>query len=140
VKANTITSRPTLPIRILCVDDNADMLEMMRMLLDTEPSMRCVGCLHSADRLIEYVAEMEPPPQVILLDATMPGEDPLAVLSKMSDRSLACRTIVFSGYDDAEFLGRVRRAGAWGFVSKRDEPDAFLSAIREVAAGREFWP
>ncbi len=133
MKANTITSRPTLPIRILCVDDNADMLEMMRMLLDTEPSMQCVGCLHSADRLIEYVAETEPPPQIILLDATMPGEDPLAVLRKMSDLPLTCRTIVFSGYDDAEFLGRVRRAGAWGFVSKRDEPDAFLKAIREVA-------
>jgi two-component system nitrate/nitrite response regulator NarP len=140
VKANTVTSRPTLPIRILCVDDNADMLEMMRMLLDTEPSMQCVGCLHSADQLIEFVAAMEPPPQIILLDATMPGEDPLTVLSKMSDRSLACRTIVFSGYDDAEFLGRVRRAGAWGFVSKRDEPGAFLDAIKEVAAGRQVWP
>ena len=65
MKANTVTSRPTLPIRILCVDDNADMLEMMRMLLDTEPSMQCVGCLHSADQLIEFVAAMEPPPQII---------------------------------------------------------------------------
>lgn len=140
MKANTITSRQTLPIGVLCVDDNADMLEMMRMLLDTEPSMQCVGCLHSADRLIRRIADMQPPPQIILLDATMPGEDPLSVLRKMSDRPLASRTIVFSGYDDAEFLSRVRRAGAWGFVSKRDEPDAFLSAIREVAAGRQVWP
>ena len=48
----------------------------------------------------------------------------------------AIRTIVYSGHDDPGFLERMRGAGAWGCVSKREEPDTILRAVREVAAGR----
>ncbi len=112
----------------------------MRMILDTDPTMQCVGCLGSADRLIQTVRDLDPPPQIILLDATMPGKDPLTVMKKMAEDCPSIRTIVFSGHDDSAFLDRVRSDGAWGFVSKRDEPDAILLAVREVAAGNASWP
>lgn len=140
VKHSPITPRPTAPTRVLCVDDNADMLEMMQMLIDAEPMMQCVGRLDSADQLIQTVLSLDPPPEIIVLDATMRGKDPLTVLRKMVDESMAVRTIVYSGYDDVAFVNRVRKAGAWGFVSKQDEPDAILRAVREVAAGKASWP
>ena len=128
------------PIRVLCVDDNADMLDMMQMIIDAEPSMQCIGCLKSADRLIQTILGMDEPPQVILLDATMPGKDPLVVLKKMTDSGHESRTLVLSGYDDAAFIKRTREAGAWGFVSKCEEPQAILQAVRNASEGKVMWP
>ena len=125
---------------MFCVDDNADMLEMMRMIIDTEPTMECVGCLNSADRLIRSVCDLNPLPQIILLDATMPGKDPLTVMRKMAEECPSIRTIVYSGHDDGVIVDRAQSAGAWGFVSKREEPDAIVLAIRAVAAGKASWP
>jgi DNA-binding NarL/FixJ family response regulator len=133
-----MTSRQTPPTRVLCVDDNSDMADMMRMMIDAEPMMQCVGCLSSADRLIETVRNLKPQPDVVLLDATMPGKDALEELRKMAVELPAVRTIVYSGHDDPEIVGRAYRAGAWACVSKRDEPDTVLRAVREVAAGRTW--
>ncbi|MCX5690549.1 MAG: response regulator transcription factor [Planctomycetota bacterium] len=128
------------PIRVLCVDDNTDMLDMMQMIINAEPTMQCIGCLKSADKLIQTILGMDEPPQVILLDATMPGKDPLLVLKKMSEAGHESRTLVLSGYDDAAFIKRTREAGAWGFVSKSEEPQSILQAVRNASEGKVMWP
>ncbi len=140
MKDTTITSRPPRPIQVFCVDDNTDMLDMMKMMIDAAPMMECVGCLDCADELMQTVLGLERPPEIILLDATMPGKDPLAVLKTMSAKCRSIKTIVLSGYDDAAFVDRVKGAGAWGFLSKREEPETILLAVREAAEGKVMWP
>jgi DNA-binding NarL/FixJ family response regulator len=140
VNVRSISRRTTHPTRVLCVDDSADMTSMMRMLIDAEPMMQCVGCLASADHLIQKVRDLKLLPDVVLLDATMPGKSPLDEMKRLATEFPAIRTIVFSGHDDAAFVAGVRDKGAWGCVSKRDEPDAILLAVREVAAGNTWFP
>src|SRR3954462_12159944 len=95
-----MTNPPSTPLspptRVLCVDDNHDVTEVMRMVIDTEPRIECVGCLGSADRLIEKVPSLSPPPDVVLLDATMPGRSPLTVMSELAAEFPVIRTIVYS--------------------------------------------
>ena len=134
----TPTTRP--PTRVLCVDDSPDITAVMRMVLDTDPTMQCVGCLASADQLIDTVRLMSPPPDVVLLDATMPGKSPLAVMSDMAAEFSDVRTIIYSGHEDPAFIDQAMTAGAWGYVSKNDPPDTILSAVRDVAAGNARWP
>jgi len=126
-----------LPTRVLCVDDNRDMNQVMQMLIDAEPLMRCVGCLNSADRLVEEVRMLSKAaglqPLVILLDATMPGKDPLVAMAELRAEFPCVRTIIYSGYDDAEFLDRAAAAGAYCCVSKRDDPELVLGAVRKAA-------
>ncbi len=127
-------------IRVLCVDDNPDMNAAFQLMIDAVPSMRCVGCLTSADRLIASVRAMPERPDVVLLDATMPGKGPLSAMLEMSVALPEVRVIVFSGHEGSDFVQRAKAAGAWGFVSKRHEPDFMIRAVREVAAGRRVWP
>jgi DNA-binding NarL/FixJ family response regulator len=131
---------PTLPTRVLCVDDNPDITAVMKLVIQTDEALECVGCLGSADQLMEKVRNMDPPPHVVLLDATMPGKSPLVVMKEMSAGSPDVKTIIYSGHEDEAFLDRIRDAGAWGFVSKNDEADAILKAVHEVAAGNVWWP
>lgn len=140
MKARVVARHATPATRVLCVDDNPDMTFVLRMMINVEPTMRCVGCLASADHLIQKVRGLSPPPDVVLLDATMPGKDPLDVMSEMVAEFPAIKTIVYSGHDDPAFVERFKNAGACGCVSKRDEPDTIVRAVREVAAGRAWWP
>ncbi|MEK6701793.1 MAG: response regulator transcription factor, partial [Planctomycetota bacterium] len=135
----TDTSSSTLVTRVLCVDDNADITEVMRMVIDTEPTMRCVGCLASADHLVEKVRRMSPLPEVVLLDATMPGKSPLVAMSELAAAFPEIRTIIYSGHDDPGFMEQAREAGAWGCVSKNDDPSAILHAVRRVTTGNALW-
>ena len=140
MKAHVTTRPAVLPTRVLCVDDNSEMTLVLQMMIDAEPMMRCVGCLGSADRLLRRVRGLGPPPDVVVLDAMMPGKDALEAMREMAAEFPAIRTIVYSGHDDPAFVERTRSAGAWGCVSKREEPDTILRAVREVAAGRAWWP
>jgi DNA-binding NarL/FixJ family response regulator len=137
---------PALPTLVLCIDDSPDITAVMKMIIDTDPGMLCVGCLSCADRLVEKVrglsAEQDSPrvSLVLLLDATMPGASPLAVMSELAAQFPAVRTIFYSGYHDQPSLDQAKKAGAWGWISKSDEPEVILQAVRSVAAGDAWWP
>ncbi len=70
----------------------------------------------------------------------MPGKDPLEALRELDAAFPRVRTIIISGHGDAAFIDRVFAAGAWGYVSKGDEPDTVLQAVREVAKGNVWRP
>jgi len=126
------------PTRVLCVDDRRDVVESMRLVIDSDEKMECVGCLDSADDLASEVKRLRP--DVILLDACMPGTDPFTAMRELARLCPATRTIVYSGLDDDAFVDQVLRAGGWGCISKRDEPTEMLRAIRAVIAGRVVLP
>ncbi len=120
-------------ISVLCVDDSADIRDLYRQLIDAEPDLRCVGTLEGAEGLVEEVVRTEP--DVVLLDLTMPGPDPLSAVEELSRRRPETRVLLFSGYDDAETADAALDAGAWGLVSKHGDSDRVLAAIRAVAGG-----
>lgn len=124
-------------ITVLCVDDARDITLMFSHLINGEADMRCVGALQSADELLAEVERLRP--DVVLLDLTMPGKDPLTALRELGARVPASRVIVYSGYDDTATVDSTLEAGAWGCVSKHSEPGAVLAAIRRVAAGEAVY-
>ncbi len=67
----------------------------------------------------------------------MTGGDVLAELKK---RQSPVRTIVYTGEPGSDVLRRTIKAGAWGFISKSDEPPVLLETISSVARGRVCFP
>jgi len=134
IEPHASSARPT---RVLCVDDNSDIALVLQMLIDAEPGMECVGCLQSADHLREEIGRIHP--DIVLLDATMPGKNPLDAMGELRAVCPEVKIIVFSGRDTPEFIDKVINSGAWGYVSKNEEPGAIIHAIIAVAAGRVFF-
>jgi two-component system nitrate/nitrite response regulator NarP len=67
----------------------------------------------------------------------MTGGDVLAELKK---RRSPVRTIVYTGEPGHDVLRRTIKAGAWGFMSKSDEPEVLLETISSVSHGRVSFP
>ena len=134
------------PIRVLCIDDLPDITAVMKLMIDAETDMKCVGCSHSANGLVEDVGRLNPPadasesPLIVVLDASMPGKDSFEALRELATAFPVVRTIIYSGYEGREFADRAIDAGAWGCVAKGDDPSAIVAAVREVAAGNTCFP
>ena len=124
---------PSDVVKVLCVDDNPDLGRLYRTVIDAQPGMKCVGCLDSADGLIGEVERTQP--DVVLIDLTMPGRDPLDAIRELAAAHPQTRAIVFSGIDDAATVDRAVEAGAWGYVSKSRDIHSVVDAIRRVSSG-----
>ena len=131
-------SQPPKVTRVLCVDDHRDIRRVLEMLIDAAADMQCVGCLGSADTLVEEVRRLQA--DVVLMDAIMPGKDPFVAVGELSAEHPDTGIIVFSAWDrDEVLIRRAKEAGARGWVSKDADPDTVLEALREVAAGGRYF-
>ncbi|MCI0365966.1 MAG: response regulator transcription factor [Phycisphaerales bacterium] len=122
------------PIRILCVDDNQFVADGIRIRLEASGRCEWVGHLQTADDLVDRTRELQP--EVVLLDIDMPGKDSFEALEQLTAALPQVRTVIVSGYERDEYLDRAIEAGAWGYVSKNEGPEAVVQAVANVAAGK----
>lgn len=120
------------PLRVLIVDDSADLRGMLRAYFQRE-GMEVVGMLESADALIGAAASQRP--DVALVDLTMPGRDPLEAVRELAQQRPEVRIVVCSGYDDQATIDSAIEAGASGFVSKHADIDGIVLAVRRAWSG-----
>ncbi len=117
--------------RVLCVDDSLPLVSALRRFIDMQPDMSALEPLPSADQLIPTIDSQKP--DVVVLDASMPGADALEILSQCRERFPHVRFIVFSGYGGDDFENRAVDAGADACVAKDGEPKDLLATIRRLA-------
>lgn len=121
------------PIRVLCVDDHAFLGEGLKARLDVEPDMEFVGYLSTAGNLAGHARRTRA--DVVLLDIEMPGEDAFEQMAELNRLSPHVRTILLSAHVRDHYIDAAYQAGAWGYISKNDSPDAVIDGIRKVHSG-----
>jgi two-component system response regulator NreC len=121
------------PIRVLCVDDHAFLVEGLRTRLKLEPDIEFVGWLSSAKELIAEAERTKA--DVVLLDIEMPPPDPFEVLGDLRRRLPGARAIMLSAFVRDHYIDLAFKGGAWGYLSKSDDPATVIEAIRKVHRG-----
>ena len=134
-----MTTAPTTPtIKVLCVDDNAKLRSAWGRLLGRERDIELVGVLATANDLVRTACEKGV--DVVLLDLTMEGKDPLDAVADLARECPWVKVIIYSGSSSPEIIDRALGAGAWGYVDKLAEPERVIDAIRRVAGGDVVLP
>lgn len=118
---------------VLCVDDNEAVAEALRVKLTRRKEFAWTGTLPAADQLVKVC--QRDCPDLVVLDADMPGKDPFEALAELTEQCPGTRVVMFSGHVRRDFISRSMEAGAWGYVSKNDGEEALLDALRKVMAG-----
>ncbi len=126
------------PITVLLVDDEARLSDSWAKLIARQTDMVCVGTIQSAGKLDEALQRLKP--DLVLMDLTMPGPDPLDVLWELTKTGATARAIIYSGRTEPELVVRAIECGAWGFIDKLSPPAETLTAMRAVAAGKQAFP
>lgn len=120
-------------IGVLCVDDSVSLTTAFLKLINVQPDMVGLGAVQSATDLLDALARHRP--DVVLLDMGMAGRDPIEAIADAARLHPEVRMLVYSGHSDDVLTSRAIEAGAWGFVSKHEDPQRVLGVIRRVAAG-----
>ena len=114
--------------KILIIDDEPDMLRGCQKFLETA-GYAVVIAESGEDGLALFETEN---PDLTIVDLKMPGMDGMAVLQSIMARDQEAVVIVFTGYGTIESAVKAIRAGAFDFVQKPFDPDAFLIVIERA--------
>ena len=123
-------------IGVMLVDDHAVVRMGFRMLLELAPDMRVVGEADDGEGACARYAELRP--DVVVMDLEMPGIGGIEAVRRLLARDPEARVLALSAHDDTVRPRRVLKAGALGYLCKREAPEALLEAVRAVAASRHW--
>jgi two-component system, OmpR family, response regulator len=121
------------PLRLLYVDDDADIRTIVRLALSLDPAIT-VRCAADAGEALAMLDEARP--DAILLDVMMPGTDGPALLAQIRARdSLADVPVVFmtAKTRDAD-VAAYRRMGAADVIPKPFDPITLAARVRAIVA------
>ena len=120
-------------IPIAIADDYPVMREGLARLIADEFGFAVCGTAANARELRTLVSRQ--PPQVLVMDLMLQEADGLALIKEITALSPNLRIVVFSDQPEHIYAERSLRAGAHGYVMKRDPLATLFRAIRDVADG-----
>jgi DNA-binding NarL/FixJ family response regulator len=120
-------------ITIAIADDYPVMREGLARLIADEFGFVVSGSAATARELRTLVTRQ--PPHVLVMDLMLQEADGLALIKDVAGLAPALRIVVFSDQPEDVYAERSLRAGAHGYVMKRDPVATLFRAIRDVAAG-----
>jgi DNA-binding NarL/FixJ family response regulator len=122
--------------RVLIVDDHPMMRTGLAQLIDNEPDLKVSAEADTAGQAIDLVARQKF--DLALLDISLPDKNGLELIKDLRALKPELPLLVVSMHDEMIYAERALRAGARGYIMKQEGGQKFLTAIRQVLAGRVF--
>jgi DNA-binding NarL/FixJ family response regulator len=120
-------------VSILCVDDNLQVGQSLERWFRRLSDFRWLGWVSATAQVEEMVDRLKP--DITLMDLDMPGEDPVAVVARLASRQPPMRVVMLSAHLKPHDIERSLKAGAVGYLSKHQGPDAIAAEVMRIADG-----
>ena len=122
--------------RIFVVDDHSLVREWLTKLVLEEKDLEVSG--QAATAKVALAAMIQSPPDLAVVDLSLKGGSGLELIKDLKTILPNLPVLVLSMHEEIRDVERALRAGARGYVMKRDAADQIIEAIRAVRAGRVF--
>jgi two-component system, NarL family, invasion response regulator UvrY len=123
-------------MRVLLVDDHAVVRRGLKQILIEEFRDAVLGEASDAGSALDLVRRE--PWDLVMLDVTMPGRSGLEVLGDIKQLRPDLPVLVLSMHAEDQFAIRMLRAGAVGYVTKDNAPEALVGAVRKALEGGRY--
>lgn len=120
-------------ITVLLADDHSLVRRGFSLLLQSAGTCVPLEASSGEEALRLYSAHS---PALLVMDVSMPGMGGLTALERLMTWHPQARVLMLSAHVDPVTPLRALRLGATGYMSKQCEPEAFLTAADQVAAGK----
>lgn len=124
------------PTKVLIVDDHPVVRLGLAEMINREADLTVCG--EAAD-VTDAMRKMEAShPDVVIIDISLEGESGIELIEHIRARWPSVKMLVSSAHDERVFAGRVLRAGAMGYLSKREALTKIVEALRQVLRGEVY--
>jgi DNA-binding NarL/FixJ family response regulator len=119
--------------RMIVVDDHDLVRAGLRGLLSGERGLEVVGEAVNGREALALCRRLKP--DLVLMDVRMPDMDGLAVTRAIKSESPTTSVILFTMYENADYLVEALKAGAAGYLLKGASKREIVTTVRQVVAG-----
>jgi DNA-binding NarL/FixJ family response regulator len=125
-----------MSVRILIADDHGIVRGGLRLLLERQPGLEVVA--EAVDGVEAFERALESRPDLCVLDVSMPRLTGLQATRQIRAHLPGTTVLILSMHDDERYLFEALKAGAAGYVLKREVDHALLDAVGAVMRGEPF--
>jgi len=124
----------TQKAKILLVDDHPLVREWLATLINQQSDLEVCGETDNGAKAMQIIGVVKP--DIAIVDISMEGGSGLELIKNIKASQPNVMMIVLSMHDETLYAERALRAGARGYIMKREATKRVLQAIRSVLAGK----
>lgn len=120
-------------IRVAIVEDNKDVAENLKVIINDEPDFQCQQVYFNAEEALTFLPKA--PVDIVLADIGLPNANGIEMISYLKleiPETLFCMFTVFA--DDDKIFNSIK-SGAKGYILKNDHPESIVASLRELWHG-----
>jgi DNA-binding NarL/FixJ family response regulator len=123
-------------MRVLIADDHGIVRSGIRLLLERQVDVEVVA--EAGDGVEAFERSLTERPDLCILDVAMPRMTGLQAAREIKKHLPDTHVLMLSMHDDERYLFEALKAGASGYVLKREADQDLVAAIRAVDRGEPF--
>ena len=123
-------------MRILIADDHGIVRAGVKLLLERQPGLDAVAEAGDGIEAVEQALAVRP--DLCILDVGMPRLTGLQAAREIRSHLPQARVLMLSMHDDEHYLFEALKAGASGYVLKREADQDLVEAVHAVGRGEAF--
>lgn len=122
--------------KVFLVDDHPLVREWLTNLINQQADLTVCGEAESRPQAIQRIAELKP--DVAIVDIALKGSSGLELIKDITEICPGLSVLVLSMHDESHYAERALRAGARGYIMKRENTRNVIVAIRRIIEGQLY--
>jgi DNA-binding NarL/FixJ family response regulator len=122
--------------KIFLVDDHPLVREWLTNLIQQQPDLMVSNETESAPAALSAIAMTKP--DLVIVDINLKNSSGIELIKNLKESHPDLPVLVLSMHDESLYAERVFRAGARGYVNKRETAQKVIEAIRRVLSGKLY--
>jgi DNA-binding NarL/FixJ family response regulator len=124
-------------IRVLVADDHTIVRQGLVGILEAAEDIEVVGQAADGAEAVEKASKAKP--DVVVLDVSMPHLSGLEAARRIHESLPGTKVLVLTMHDDGEYVLKMVRAGASGYLLKDSAASELLAGIRALKRGEAYF-
>jgi DNA-binding NarL/FixJ family response regulator len=122
--------------KVLIVDDHPIVRHGLGELIARQDDLEVCGEAANTAEALRLVEAHHP--HAAIVDISLEGESGIGLIEDLSAMHPEVKVLVSSMHDEKTFAGRALRAGALGYINKRESIRKVIEAVRQILHGQVY--
>jgi len=122
--------------KVFLVDDPPPVRQWLTNLINQQPDLAVCGESESATRALQPIAAAQP--EAAIVDLSLKDSSGIELIKSLKLSHPDVAVLVLSMHDESLYAERALRAGAKGYIMKRETTRKVIEGIRQILDGKVF--